>query len=194
MRDFEIEKDKLLWSVELSIIYHNHRLAFFDYCYNVGSFLTAFCGTSTLVLAVKSISPKFLIISSLFVSLFSCLTLAFGVTKKATKHYVLAREFIILQKRIIILNKDFEQLDQCKITRLGIEMDEPPELKVLYDYCYNEMLQKYGTEEGNRLKFKWYHRITRDFFDCFPSSVEVDHEYKENSISRLKEIGKPSKT
>jgi len=65
-----------------------------------------------------------------------------------------------------------------KERRLEIDASEPPVLRVLWDYCYNEMLRLEEMEEGRKLKFKWYHPGTKYFCDIGYDEVAVDPDWK----------------
>jgi len=176
MSDFKTEKNNLLWSTQLSVRYHNHRIRFYDGIHMLSTFIMILLGSGTVIFALKNMDTVLVMFAGLLVTFFSTLDLMWGTTKKSRFHYDLSKRFINLEREIIRI----EDGDLAQITdqRLLIEMEEPPVLRVLYDYCYNEMLQMKGTEEGNILKFKWYHRLTKDFTDFFPDKIKIDSNWK----------------
>jgi len=185
MNNFESHRDALLWSVQLSVRYHNHRRGFYDFVYNSGSFITVFFSSATIYFVLNSLPSFIIVITSSVVSFFSAVSLVLTITKKARDHFDFARQFITLERKIIKLENDDEGLKECRDMRLAIETDEPPVLRVLWLYCYNEMMILRKTEEGNILKFKWFHPFTKHFCDFMHSRIDIDEEYQKLAISRL---------
>lgn len=176
MSDFKTEKNNLLWGIQLAVRYHQHRIRFYDSIHMLSTFLMILLGSGTVIFALKNMDPVLVMSAGLLVTFFSTLDLVWGTTKKSRFHYDLSKRFINLEREIIKIEDG--DLAQIINQRLLIEMEEPPVLRVLYDYCYNEMLQMKGTEEGNILKFKWYHRLTKDFTDFFPDKIKIDSNWK----------------
>lgn len=174
-----------LWSIRLSVRYHDHRVRFYDFCNNASVFISVFFSSSAAYLFLHQNGSSGSAWCSLFVALCSTLTLVYAPTRKARLHSDLKKKFIGLEKDILGAGDrvDDETLLDIAKKRLDIEAEEPPVLRVLWDFCYNEMVQLEGIEEGNILKFEPWHYITKSFCDFRKNAVKIDLDWKPHKTS-----------
>lgn len=166
----------LLWGIQLSTRYHQHRCAHFDHWHKIVVFLVIILGSSAVAGSLGSY-PFSATICAAVITFLSTIELVFAPTQKSRLHFDLASKFIDLEKNIVRSQAEptDEKLTSLTEKRLSIEAEEPIPLRPLvWDTCYNEMLQKEGTEEGRVLKFKWYHSLIKNFSNYGSRSVVVD--------------------
>jgi hypothetical protein len=137
-REEEIEEElyALEFSVKTSLRYHQKRRRFFHAWRNsvvIGSFIGAML-TAYSISAQSSYGAIFL---SVCVALLNALDLAFGFAKKEDLHATLYRKFSDLLKETIDCDT-IEGLNSLQKSKIDIEKDEPPALKVLNIICHNE--------------------------------------------------------
>jgi len=169
----------LLWGIQLSVRYHQHRRAHFDSLHKIIVFLIIILGSSSIAGSLAS-HPIVAILASSLITFLSTIELVFAPTQKSRLHFDLASKFIDLEKNIVRSQAEpaGDKLTSLTEKRLSIEVEEPPLKRLVWDTCYNEMLQKEGAEEGKILKFKWYHLLIKNFVDWGFRNVVVDTEWK----------------
>jgi len=146
----------LLWGVQLSVRYHQHRRRFFDSWHRLFNFFIIILGSTGMANLMSSEFTPILCYG--LITLFSTTILVFSLNEKGRTHFYLAKKFIDIEKNIIQSESSLteEKLITLSQERLSVESVEPPVMNIIYDICYNEMLFKKGDEQDNMVKFKWY--------------------------------------
>jgi len=159
---YEKEFKDLKFGIQLAVRYHQHRRSFYDFWLRFITFLIIFSGSSAAASIAQSNSALGFWFTVL-VTFLSTLMLVFRLNESGRVHFYLGKQFIELEKKIVGHegNATKEGLIALTQERLAIESEEPPVMSIVYDLCYNEMLQKKGGEEANMLKFKFYHFLTK---------------------------------
>lgn len=163
----------LLFGVRRSIRYHSRRRMFFDRWQTVTSAVSVVFGSATVVTILGANSPKFAVMAAVVVTLASAVDLVVGTAKAARDHSDLAKRFISLEQAI----NGTQELDERTITqlensRLDIEKDEPPVLRVLDTLCHNELMRAMGYDHHDFKRVAWYQRFFAQFFDFREYSIQ----------------------
>lgn len=147
------ETERLLFGVQRSVRYHNHRRRFYE-VWNSATVTVAALGGSSA--AAVSFADQigwlwwFPGIAAGIVGIFSALDLGIGTAKCANLHADLARRFIRLEQRFVHGRElQDEELEDAKRERLEIEADEPTPLLLLDVVCHIELLRA----QDHRLTF-----------------------------------------
>ncbi len=157
----------LLFGVRRSIRYHNRRRMFFDRWATFTSAISVIFGSATVLALLKGQGGElYAALAATTVTLFSAVDLVVGTSKTARLHADLSRRFIGLEKEIIATPSPTED-DMIRLagSRLDIEADEPPVLRVLDSLCHNEMLRAMGYDKEQFLRIRWYQRIAPNLID-----------------------------
>lgn len=161
------ELDDLLWSTRISIRYNNHRRKFYDLIHMWFTFIIIILGSFSVVSVLGNLGTGWIVSAGAIVAILSSIELVFGITKKARDHAEFSKSHFGIEREVLKVIYDPKEDDLIRLQgeKLAVDASEPPVLRVLWDYCYNEMLRLEGIEEGNKLKFKWYHPLTKYFYD-----------------------------
>lgn len=176
MTNKTIEKkfEEFLWGIQLTVRYHHHRRSFYDFWHRTTTFLIILLGSSTIA-SVFASKPAVALSLSAAITVLSTISLVFSLNENGRLHFYLAKRFIELEKKIRQAEENPTESALTELTheRLTIESEEPPVMKIVYDYCYNEMLQKEGSKEEKILEFKWYHFLTKNITNFGFESVKT---------------------
>lgn len=136
----------LLWGVRRSVRYHMRRCRFFDMLHSFSNFVGVFAGTFTVATLLSGINPHVAVLFSLIVVVTSSLDLVYRTSYNARIHNDLARQFIELEKSMVLAAPivSDDALKAFEARRLEIESGEPPILRTLDKLCYNELAQAMG--------------------------------------------------
>ncbi|MBF0436748.1 MAG: hypothetical protein HQL77_15435 [Magnetococcales bacterium] len=164
--------ESLLFGVRRSVRYHNRRRMFFDRWRVTTSAISVVFGSAAIVSISGMSNTRIATFSAVIVTLFSAVDLVVGTAKAARDHADLARRFISLEQEINNSPAiDQESLIRLTNTRLDIEKDEPPVLRVLDTLCHNEMLRSMGFGKEKFIKVGLFQRIFSQFFDFREDSL-----------------------
>lgn len=147
MSDLEYLWDKrhaVLYRVELSTLYHQKRERFFGICEKLVNAIGVVGGST----ALASLSnPVLLAWIALTITVASTASLVIGLSDRANRHALLARDFRLLEADILSKGeRDFTEQDilswQSNTRRL--ESSEPASLGALVVICQNELAVAQG--------------------------------------------------
>ena len=93
--------------------------------------------------------------------------LVFRTAKTARLHNELGREFIALEKQLVLAGESLPEprLRELQAARLDIEAREPPALRVLDAMCHDELVTALGIKEGERANPSRLQRLFAPLFD-----------------------------
>ncbi|MDD5140792.1 MAG: hypothetical protein PHY43_11095 [Verrucomicrobiales bacterium] len=170
------QRNKLLFGVQRSVHYHARRRQFFDRIGFVTSFLTVVSGGATVTVSIGA-EPEHRIYTIVFgslVALFAALDLIIGCSKTARDHNDLCRNFLGLQREIVLAGNEItdKQLNEFVAKRLEIEEEEPPKLRVLDILCHNELIKASGKNIGHMVEVGKFQRILADVLDISADKLE----------------------
>ena len=125
------DRSRLQFSVQLSILYHGKRRAWFDRWREGAAYLAALSGTAVCASALNQF-PKSTVVFGILVVLLSTADLVFQWSRKARDHEDLYRRFTELERAMIGMGEDkFKDKHLVEFTdrRLAIEADETDHLQ-----------------------------------------------------------------
>mgnify|MGYP000547076748 CR=1 FL=1 len=171
---------ELEWKIQLSGLYHARRERFLDGCDKWAKFVAAIGGAAAFA-QFKGDSNIGAWISA-FISVISTLSLVFGFSTKARKHYDLARDFKKLEAELAALGRDVTdmQLDEFKKRYLLVETGEPSSLSALVTDCHNQLCKAHGIED-RIAPLPFYQNWLMNFLDFDQSDVKPISEKKSKS-------------
>jgi len=170
--EYENKERELLFRIEKSVRYHDHRKRFFELIHNWITFLVALSGTATFVTLVAEMGPRVPLFLAFAVTVFSLGDLIVKSPDKIRLYDDLKRRFIALEKKIILLKEpDTDFQNKLNADILNIEADEPPNLRTLTAICHNETLQAKGYDKGYFKKIGWHKKFLRHVMDLNPDTL-----------------------
>jgi hypothetical protein len=170
------QRNKLLFGVQRSVRYHTRRRQFFDRVGFITSFLMVISGGATVTVSLGA-EPEHRIYTIIFgslVALFAAIDLIVGCSKTARDHNDLCRDFLGLQRAIILAGNEIteKQLNEFIAKRLEIEEEEPPKLRVLDILCHNELIKASGKNIGHIVEVGNLQRFLADVLDVSADKLE----------------------
>ncbi len=172
--DFDLEKHNLLFGVRRSIRYHARRRSFFDRYDLFTNAVAVIFGSATIYAVFSSISKEWAVAAAAVVTVFSSINLVVGSSKMARLHEDLCRRFINLEKRMVEAPpQSAAELATFVASRLEIEGDEPPILKVLDSICHNELMRAMGYKKEGMLRIGYVQRFFAQFFDLGEHKIGI---------------------
>jgi hypothetical protein len=166
MREFR----KLLFGVRRSIRYHNHRCRFFDRFDKLTKILSAVFGSAAIATALNS-HPAITSVLAGVIAIFSVSNLVIGAGPAARLHSELASRFATLEAKIARLGTPTAaELRNLIAERLVIESEEPPIMRVLDSFVYNELCKALGHQD--RVKIGRFQSLMRQIIDIQPEKIE----------------------
>ena len=162
------EYDDLLFGVRRSVRYHDRRVAFYDWGHRLVLFIALIAGSASMAAFTAEMAsgwPHWVkLLPGALVSLAAALDLVFQFPHKARVHALLKQRFIVLEARMHRGQAE-DKLIEWTVTRLQIESDEPPVLRVQDTLCHNELLRAMGYPKTEFKQVTWLQRICSPFFD-----------------------------
>ena len=133
----------VLFGARKSIRYHQRRRAFFEGMHAIAVALQVIAGSSAVAAVVTKATALAASLAAA-AAVLAALDLAFGVTRRATKHASLAQQFAQLEREIVPHEHD-KSVDATTVasfrqSRLEVEEHEPPKLRVIDILCHNELV------------------------------------------------------
>jgi len=147
--NIDTEWHNLLFGVRRSVRYHDRRVRFFDFIRKGISILTLLSGSGAIITAIALAGTAYIIIASATVAILSAIDLIFDPAGYARLHNDLKRRFINLESEMTLEGKSQSNINRLTSTRLAIEADEPPVLRILDIICHNEMLRSMGYDRSH---------------------------------------------
>lgn len=152
----------LLFTVRLSIRYHDRRKRFFAGLHRVTAAASVVFGSAAVAAFAGELSDKAGMLSAAAVSIVAGLDLVIGFAPASTLHNDLRRRFIDLEKAIIESHDD-SALGEYQRRKLDIEKDEPALRTVLSQLCYNDIVRaEYSPTDvsSHLIRVPWWRRLT----------------------------------
>lgn len=166
--DLAVRWDAMQFDVRRSVRYHTKRRGFFDRADKWTNVIAVFFGSATIY-SMTATKPIFGIAAAILVSLTSTVNLVVASSQRARDHADLARRFIELEKELYASpNEDL--LRKIAHSRMSIEAEEPPVLRVLDCICHNELCKALGRE--GRVKIGLLQKFCANFFDYDVDSIK----------------------
>ena len=164
----QCELHDLVFSVQRSIRYHNHRRRFFDRFDRSAKVLSLVTGSAAFAAAVST-HHTFTVAFSALVAIISAINLVVGPSQAARMHRELAKRFAELERGIRLSKAmDSDTLNMLVADRLLIESDEPPVLRVLDTICHNELCRALGYDECEFCLVGPVQSLFANFLDLWP--------------------------
>ncbi len=155
----------LLFAVRKSVRYHERRQRFFLSCNRFVSFVTAASGTSAVVTLLNDADKTIVMAIALLITLAGLMDLVFGTARRISEHGNLAREFVALERRMVLAEESSGTLRELTAARLEIEEREPPILRVLNVLSHNDVMRAMGHPQSNWARVTPWQRRFAPFFD-----------------------------
>jgi hypothetical protein len=136
-------RHELLFTAQVSYIYHRRRQRFFDLLDKGTKAATVLAGASLLGTAIKDYLPW----AALLISGLGLLSLVFGYGDRKQAHKELAESFATLVgsvRRAGEARFTEEQLNTWRAELQQLDAKEPPALRALVTLCQNEVSQAMG--------------------------------------------------
>jgi hypothetical protein len=171
--DIDTEWHNILFDVRRSVRYHDHRVGFLDRVRKFISFLTLLSGSGAIITALSSLGTASVITAAAIVAAVSTFDLIFDPAGYARLHNDLKRRFIQLEQQIVLVDMSHENLKGFVSSRLSIEGDEPPILRVLDVICHNELARAMGYDEEHQVHLSWLQRAFSNVIDLWPRGARV---------------------
>jgi hypothetical protein len=178
----------LLFGVRRSIRYHTRRRKFFDALSVWSDFFIIISGGTVVAFAVgeakKSVAT---IILGGIIAVIGTFDLVIGFSTKARDYHDLVKRFSELEREMTLADasRTKEKLAAFRNKRLTIEEEEPPILRVLNNYCHNELCRAMGKDKKYYVKIAWYQSWLKQWFDVFPSTMETFERIEEQKKAAL---------
>jgi len=166
--------EDLLFSVRRSVRYHHRRQRFFDRLSKLGSLLSALAGSATVASVLADLGPAWVTTLAAATAVFGAFELVVGTAKAARLHGDFAREFIALERDLVLAGPSPSDatIRQIHARRLDIEANEPPPLKVLDAMCHNELARALGYPREALADISPLQRVLAQFFDYHEADIE----------------------
>ena len=157
----------LLFGVRRSVRYHARRERFFDGAHNLGALAAAVAGSAAVAALLGELDPALTTAAVAVTAVAGACELVFRTARAARLHNDLARDFIALEKELVVAGEDLPaaELRALEAARLDIEAREPPPLRVLDAMCHDELVTALGIEDAERSNLTWWQRRLAPFVD-----------------------------
>ena len=157
----------LLFGVRRSIRYHLRRERFLDGAHNLGALVAAVSGSAAVASLLGRLDPALVTAAVTVTAVAGAAELVFRTAKTARLHNELAREFIALEKELVLAGEGLPEprLHELQARRLDIEVREPPPLRVLDTLCHNELLRAMGYPPEQQVRVGFWQRAFAQLFD-----------------------------
>jgi|ERR1039458_224567 hypothetical protein len=165
----------LIFGVRRSIRYHNFRRKFFDSLSVWADFLIIIsAGTAGAFAIGEPTKSTLTIILSGAIAIIGTLDLVIGFKTKARDYHDLVKDFSALEREMTAAsdNKTKENLAKFKNKRLEIQEEEPPILRVLNNYCHNELCRATDKDHKYYVRIFFFQSWLKQWFDVFPSTMK----------------------
>lgn len=162
------ETEKLRFSVQRSVRYHNHRRRFYEVWNSVTVTVAAIGGTLSMATSFPLGNHESFwwipAITSLLVGLFGAVDLCIGTARCANIHLELAKKFIAIEQDLAHGRElEGEELEIIIKVRLEIEATEPPIMRFLDLLCHFELLRAQGDKKKHPEFPRWRRKVAHWF-------------------------------
>ena len=164
-----------MFSVRVSQRYHERRWQFFLSCNRIVSFVAVFFSTTGAV-ALLFLEWPWAWVLVVAVAAVGLADLIYGSARKATQHAVMKREFVLLERRMTLVECSEGALKEMVAARLEVEANEPPIRRNLTKMAYNDVLRSMGYGPEKKLSIPWIKRRLAHLVDIGPDTWPVPPE------------------
>ncbi len=173
--DSQCDQDKLLFSVRLSIRYHERRQRFMSNILNFTLWWGLVMGSASMAAVLAELpSPFWTVVPMLLLTVLSAACLAYGIRARFVLHDDLRRRFIALEAKLRESRDDPDETARWgELERLRIEADEPPILEVLACLCHNAESRAMGFPKEKQARVTWYQRWFSSFLDLRAHTIHL---------------------
>lgn len=179
--ELETDRHALLFSVRMSMRYHQKRRWFFDFWQRVQNFVSILGGSAALAGLSKAAPfaavPEWVAPASMLaVTVLGAAALVIGFGRRSWEHADLAKRFMRLEADVQAADTA-EVLSACRRRRLEIEADEPPCLNVLAILCMNEVARaEYPADQVNEHLYRvnFLQRALAQYFDLGEARIRLN--------------------
>ena len=168
-----VDYNELLFSVRLSIRYHERRQRFMHSVLNFTLWWSLVMGSASTATILGSAPDLLKILPALLLTVLSAGCLAYGVRARAALHDDLRRRFIDLEAQLRRQGESVDAAQQGELDRLRIEADEPPILRVLACICHNAESKSMGIPSKEWAKITPVQRFLSPFFDWKANKIKL---------------------
>ena len=165
----QTENDRwdLLFSVRRSVRYHIRRERWYDTIHKRGTFIVAVFTSATFTSLLVKLDPTLIAVLSAVPALICAFELVYGTSKAARQHNDLARDYISLEKDMVVAGETPPESDvrAWQARRLEIEAHEPPVRRVLDAICHDELITALGIKDSERSNVGWWQRWCANIMD-----------------------------
>lgn len=155
----------LLFGIRRSIRYHHRRRAFFDRLDQITNMVSVIFGSAAVYGVLEQDYKSLALVAAGLVTVLSAVNLVLGSAQRARAHSDFARQFIDLEKRLLVSELHQTVLHDVTAARLTIEAEEPPVLHVLNVICHNEQMRAMGYPKEELVKVHWWQRAFAQMMD-----------------------------
>jgi hypothetical protein len=172
-------RQKTLYRIRVSTLYHLKRERFFDTIDKITSILTALSATFAVGVLLKKVEDLELSVSALTAAL-SLVPLVFNPADKARKHGQAAAEFRRLLADCERAGERWEEslCDQFAARVVELEATEPAPLCALVADCENQL--NIATGSSKRIHLLWHERLLKQWVD-FDAAAIHERSVKRNA-------------
>ena len=167
---------KLLFDIRRSVRYHTRRRRFYEGRNRLTNALAGILGSAAVVVFLSQIAEEQRYLMAVFssvVAIAAIIDLVTSTTVMARLHSDLARKFIELERKLVLMKAPAEDaLIEVQSSRLQIEAEEPPIYRILDILCHNELIIAQGSDRSEIYVVPWYKRITAHFVDLGHEAIQ----------------------
>lgn len=149
----------LLWGVRRSVRYHMRRVRSYDNRSRVATGVAVLFASAAGAAALTNVDQSVAAVLSGVVALISTADLVTNNSRKARDHSDLSRRFVELEQALVSAGPEANNYSEYVKTRLAIEADEPPVMRVLDLLCHNELARAEGHGPEEHYPIVGYERL-----------------------------------
>jgi len=176
MAEHAQEYEDLLFNIRRSIRYHNRRRRYYQNLNNNILFFVLLVNSASVAAVSTEVAHRLPLWGVLLIGVAVSAVVVFGIitgaTQKGWLHLDLARQFIDLEKALLVDGRDeHEHVIEVTNKMLEVEASEPPVLQVLDTICYNDLMRAMGYKQEQLIKVGWFQRACANLFDWRPHTL-----------------------
>lgn len=184
--ELEAAQYALQFDVRRSVRYHHRRRSVYE-TFNLFSTASALVlGSGAFYAMFADHDTRILGILGAIVTVVSTIDIVVSSSAKSRLHADLARQFIALEREIVLVGDyDEAKLRDFTARRLQIELDEPPVLRVLDALCHNELCRATNADKLDYVRIYWWQRAIANYGDIEPESLKTYRQLAaENALAQ----------
>ena len=157
--------------VQCSVRYHMRRRRFFERWSTLSSALSVVFGSATVSTLLSADFQRVALWTAAAVTAVQILDLVIGTSRQAWIHGDLYRRFLDLEAKATLAEYTPAALAGLKASKMMIDAEEPPALRVLWHICYNEVMRSMGYEQSQLLRIPVLSRWLAHYLDFGDESI-----------------------